>query len=347
MIRKYSDSIEKTPFFFIIARPRSGTTLLQTIFKAHPNVIMPHESAVILECYKQFKQVENWDNSKILELVDFLYQVRKFEGWKIRKENLIETLLDYSGTYSFETIIKIIYSHYDSFFKKEEIHIFGDKNPKYSKYPNELKKIFPNAMFVHIVRDYRDHILSMKKVKLLNSNLAVISDFWRKSQKKIFAFTEKYPDSIISFKYEDFVTEPEHCLKKICGFLNIDYVPSILHYSDKEEELKKTNENIRNMKDVFHENLFKPITADNVEKWKYEMTKAEIAKADFYVGKYAELSGYKRQVPRRTVSGLLSAFPGYLYLYSFYFTKNIIGLLPTKWRESTKRKILIKRPDQY
>jgi hypothetical protein len=38
------EKINNTPFFFIIGRSRSGTTLLMTMYDAHPNVIIPFES---------------------------------------------------------------------------------------------------------------------------------------------------------------------------------------------------------------------------------------------------------------------------------------------------------------
>ncbi len=37
------NKVKSLPFFFIIGRPRSGTTLLRTLFDVHPNVIIPLE----------------------------------------------------------------------------------------------------------------------------------------------------------------------------------------------------------------------------------------------------------------------------------------------------------------
>ena len=337
MIRKYPDNIQNTPFFFIIGRPRSGTTLIQTLFEAHPNVVIPPEAPILKQSYYRFNKVVEWKKEQLKQLVDFLFHDAKFKTWNISKAELLDSLLNYPDTLTIETIIKIIYCHYISVFPKDGVHIFGDKNPVYSQNPEKVLEIIPNAKIVHVVRDYRDHILSMQRVKLFNSNLALISDIWRRSQKRIFALMEKYPDSIISFKYEDFVKEPEQHLKMICRFLNIDYVPSVFNYKNKEEELKKAN--ALKISDVFHGNLFKPITADNVDKWKQQMTKRDIAKADFYVGKYAELSGYKRQNPRRTVAGFLIAFPGYLIAYSFHFINDLISIIPIKWRKTIRRKI--------
>ncbi len=345
MNRKYPDNIQNTPFFFIIGRPRSGTTLIQTLFEAHPNVAIPPEAPILKQSYYRFNKVVEWEKEQLKQLIDFLFYDEKFREWNISKDELLDSLLNYPDTLTFEVIIKIIYCHYISVFPKDGVQIFGDKNPRYSRNPEKIMEIIPNAKIVHVVRDYRDHILSMKRVKLLYSNLPLISDVWRESQKRIFALREKYPNSIISFKYENFVKEPEQHLKMICSFLNIDYVPSVLNYANKEKEVKKANE--LKDSDVFFGNLFKPINTDNVEKWKQQMTKRDIARADFYVGKYAELSGYKRQIPRRTVTVFLIAVPGYIIAYSFHFIIKLISIVPIKSRKKVRRKIFGRHLNQF
>ena len=38
------NKIKELPIFFIVGSPRSGTTMLRTIFDAHPNVSIPLEN---------------------------------------------------------------------------------------------------------------------------------------------------------------------------------------------------------------------------------------------------------------------------------------------------------------
>ncbi len=57
-------SIEKVrdiPMFFILGRPRTGSTLLRTLFDAHPNVIIPQEWPMLLLLHFQFGKVKCWD----------------------------------------------------------------------------------------------------------------------------------------------------------------------------------------------------------------------------------------------------------------------------------------------
>lgn len=339
------DNIKDIPLFLVIGRPRSGTTLIQTLLEAHPNVIIPPESQVVRQCYMRFKKVKKWQKEQLNQLVDFLYDDIKFREWKISRKELLNNLLDYPDPLDFGVIIRIIYFHYISVFPKKEILVFGDKNPTYSVNPEEILKIIPDVKIVHIVRDYRDHILSVQRVKLLNSNLALIANLWKNSQKKILSHIEKDPESIISFKYEDFVSNPEYYLKEVCKFLSIPFSQSILNYTQKEKEMKKEKAIVGN--DVFHGNLFKPISARNVEMWKTKMTKRDTMLADYFVGKYAELSGYKRQFSSRTILGFLRAIPGNLYTQMFRFVNFLILLVPIKWRKIVRRKILLRNSNTF
>ena len=55
-----SQKVEKIPVFFILGRPRSGTTLLRTLFDAHPNVATPVECAFIINMRQKYAKVTNW-----------------------------------------------------------------------------------------------------------------------------------------------------------------------------------------------------------------------------------------------------------------------------------------------
>ena len=68
------------PFFFILGRPRSGTTLLKTLFDAHPNVKIPPELPIFLPLYQKFKHVKTWDREHILSFVDHVFQPNVFNN---------------------------------------------------------------------------------------------------------------------------------------------------------------------------------------------------------------------------------------------------------------------------
>lgn len=328
---KIPDNIENTPFFFIIGRPRSGTTLLQTLFEAHPNVCIPPESAIIEEAHDRFKTICNWTSEELDEFIEFLFQVRRFEYWKINKEDLSTYLKSYTGEYTFNTLIKRVYINYKSVFDKEKIEIFGDKNPRYSRYPEKIIKIFPDAKCIHVVRDYRDHILSMQRVKLLKSYLPLIAFRWRRSQKKMIKLSKSFPESFYSIRYEDFVEKPEYYFEQICSFLQIQYSADIFNYRNQKEKFIK--ESKYQSDEEFHGNVFKPINANQVGKWEKEMVHIDVKKVDYFVGKYAELSGYRRKYVKFSVLDRLRFFPDVLITHTYLIGIEMILLIPVRLRK--------------
>ena len=48
------DNLNNIPFLFIVGRPRSGTTLLRTLFDAHSNVVIPPECQFVVNLYGKY-----------------------------------------------------------------------------------------------------------------------------------------------------------------------------------------------------------------------------------------------------------------------------------------------------
>ena len=116
------------PIFFIIARPRSGTTLLRTLFDRHSNVIIPLESPFMLRYYWKYRNVKNWTKENILAFYeditsedepDYL-NIRK---WTIDLEQLKKDLLAMEGEATYAELCRVVNASYQSLFPKGEIKI--------------------------------------------------------------------------------------------------------------------------------------------------------------------------------------------------------------------------------
>ena len=68
-------ALSSMPLFFIIGRPRSGTTLLRVLFEAHPHVLIPPESPFIISLYKKYGKVTTWDDRVIREFCEDLFLI--------------------------------------------------------------------------------------------------------------------------------------------------------------------------------------------------------------------------------------------------------------------------------
>ncbi|MEA3446045.1 MAG: sulfotransferase [Bacteroidota bacterium] len=335
--KQQGKNISDIPFFFIIGRPRSGTTLVQSILDAHPNVIIPGECPMILRLYLRYGHLKELNDNTIETLTEAIKELPKIENWPINFENVKQDLQNIKGKFDFQEIIKTIYLNFQSAFPKNEIFIFGDKNPPYSKYPKLLLKIFPDAKFLHIVRDHRDHYLSVKKAGLLNSLEPIIIYLWKRSVIRIDKLSRRYPKQFLNLNYEDFVTAPELHLKNICSFLNIPFEKEMMNFhKSKEKSLEQYKEK---KLEKAHTNLYSPIDASNTGKWKKELSETEVIIADYIAGKTATKAGYKRKYHnislKLKLNILLRLF--IIKLHSFFLL--IIKIFPAGIRKKINQKI--------
>jgi hypothetical protein len=298
-----TDDLSKIPIFFILGRPRSGTTLLTQLFNAHPNIRIAPEFPVMLFLYQRFKNVKKWDEDSIRSFVDHVFfyskfSLRRVENLKLDKEFIISELLKYKDTGSIQLFLKSINYYAYSVFNKEETLWIGDKNPIYSIYTNRFRKIFPEAKFICIIRDYRDNFISIKK--LAEKEIAVEAPVltlqiarWRYFVRLFLDCNRLFPGKYYILRYEDLVTEQEKTVRSLCEFLGITYDPSVFDFYKKKEEVSEIYSNTVWTK--FHENLLKPVNTGRMNTWQGKLTEPQVRMADQIAGKYADRLGYERQ----------------------------------------------------
>lgn len=317
------ESLDKIPLFFIIGRPRSGTTMLSTILDANKQTAMPVESKVIIFLYFKFRNVKIWNKKLLLTFYHSIFEQPKMETWTINKDQLKEDILQLGENATFQRLIKLIYLNYVSFFDKEAVSIIGDKNPGYSYVISHLKillQLFPDAKIIHLTRDYRDHYLSMSKIDFEGNHLSLVCYRWYYSFKQVRKLMKDKPEQYYFLRYEDLVQQPEKQMIAICNFLGINYHSSMLEYYKIKDKVLAVYPEEDVLK--YHSNLFQPISADFVGKWKHKLTKKQIELADSVVGNAGLDAGYERTLKHDKLKYKIFTLPDIIYcrLWLFYKT---------------------------
>jgi hypothetical protein len=287
-------SIIGIPFFLILGRPRSGTTLLRSLLDAHPNVIIPPEHSNMIHLFFRYqtKNARLTDKISAHFLKDF-YQAKTIRTqWKLNMDAIRNNLHALNGErFSFTDMIKTVYFGYQSVHPKENILAMGDKSPVNSLYARKINKVFSDSKFIHLVRDYRANLASMMKQDLFSPSASMILMQWKKSVHRIDRLAARYPGRYLTIRYEDFVTDPAKHFMKICDFLNIPYIPGVLDAEKRRKTVKSTyaSDFIR----VWQPDLDRNITSENIGKWQNELSEKLIRKADFIAGRTGMKFGYQ------------------------------------------------------
>jgi hypothetical protein len=309
----------EVPFFFILGRPRSGTTLLKTLFDAHPNVKIPMEMPVFLTLYQKFRHVKTWDKRNILSFIDHVFQPGSFSSLKIENLNIdrqifTDDLLKMENNCSLQDILIKLNEHSSSVFPKGEIRLVGDKNPVYSVYMNRLIKIFPKAWFVCIIRDYRDNYISLKNLQEVILEAPVLTlqiARWVYVTKLFLACQNKFPDRFYIIRYEDLVENPQESFRELCAFLSIPYDPVVFDFYRKKDDLMKTFPSPSIEK--IHQSLMEPVSTKRMGLWKTQLTDLEVKIADQIAGNTADAMGYSRKTTKFSMPVYLKSLPMAVY----------------------------------
>lgn len=309
----------KIPFFFIIGRPRSGTTLLRTLLDAHPNCNVPPEYPVITDIFHRFGAKSLWNASKSALFYNAFRKPQLFDFWKyeylnIQEQSLKNDLDSIPDNTPIIEILKLFYLHSASAFPKEEIRLLGDKNPVYALYTSMLMRWFPEAKFVFITRDYRDNFVSMRKFEFEAPNIAIQAYRWKYISRMMLRLEKNYPGRIYRIRHEDLASEPEATLQPLLQFLGLPWDNSILQFHEKAEKVAG-----QTGKDVFmkyHSSLMNPVNSDNVGLWRKVLTQKEIRIADYITRKIAPRMGYEPQGISIKTTDLISVwfFSAYAFL---------------------------------
>ena len=109
-----------------------------------------------------------------------------------------------------------------------------DGTPEYSFYICGLRKLFPDAMFIHIFRDVRTVVRSMLNFHRVAGTQLVADEeeayrYWLRTVSACIDAELAYgPKVVYRIRYADLVDNPESAMRSLLGFLGEPYAASCL-----------------------------------------------------------------------------------------------------------------------
>jgi len=284
----------KEPPFFILGVQRSGTTLLRLMLNSHSRIAIPEEATFLRPLLTKDNAKGVLNSQDISKICNYLNKSPHFSLWNYDKSELFEFLQKHEEI-SLNNLIEAIYV---SYLRSERKGAWGDKTPSLFRNIDLLYKLFPNAKFIHIVRDARDIFLSWRKMDPTKGNPSVVAMEWEYKCHKIEKFLNRIPEANrLRLRYEDLLGEPENTLKHLCNFLAFEYEPQMLSFH------KKSKFYIGN----HHSDLiFRPIDKSNKQKWKKQLSVKETKIITILAQRYLKEYDYEMFSEKSNVQDYLS-----------------------------------------
>ncbi len=274
---------------FVIGIGRSGTTLLTNILNEHSGVIAPPEQNFLLPFLNRFNGKDHLSDRDIDAYVKYMWtRDRDYkELWGLDAKELKKVLKN--GERDFESVFMNTIRFYCP--EKEEA-ILVDKNPFYTLNLKLIKKTFPNAKFIALIRDFRDRHVSVEKHYGGSIVSTVVrSSLWSRFNQEILNLKNENEDQCHIIRYEDMVLESEASIREVCEFLNIGFKIEMLTQKKRRMIVKEEGE-VQVAMNEMHKQSFEPISSLKIGQWKEKLSDGVMREITFFNGEMAEKLGY-------------------------------------------------------
>ncbi|MAT71684.1 MAG: hypothetical protein CMJ58_19430 [Planctomycetaceae bacterium] len=238
---------------FIVGVGRSGTSLLQSMLHAHPQIRFLPETGFFRR-YVADRRPRRWSPERLQETLatDQQFQRAGIEPQDAAREGAWGLYLQMRKSAAGASPPRYV----------------GDKDPRSIECLPEVKRRFPDAIVIHVMRDPRDVLLSRMKAKWSAGRpwwvhpLIYRSQFRRGRIDGARLFGEQW----IELKYETLIAQPRSTLERLCEQLSLAYHPDMLAFSQAAQELVARDEL------SWKKETLGQLLADNAGKWRRELT---------------------------------------------------------------------------
>ncbi len=231
-MRSWSDrqaeiaELAKRQLFFVGGAPRSGTTWVQHILDSHPDVSCRGEGHFLQFLATPLGNAMQWRRKELEAKNRALF--KETSGYPLPAADDFEFLVG--------SAVLLALSQQCG---ERSYRAIGEKTPENAFYFPNLKRIFPAAKFIGVVRDPRDTLTSawhlVHKPDRPEDEAAAMIAFIRRSVGAVGDFARtmlehrvRYPCDVTIVTYEDLQRSPELVLAGMFRFLGVTDAPDVL-----------------------------------------------------------------------------------------------------------------------
>jgi hypothetical protein len=114
---------------------------------------------------------------------------------------------------------------------------WADKSPEYALHMDFIARVFPEAQFVHVIRDARDVAVSHRKRFGYRSSVAVAFKWPRYIRAARSAAETLGPQRYHEVRYEQLVTDMESTIRNLLSFLGEEWEPQVLEFDKQPHDI--------------------------------------------------------------------------------------------------------------
>ncbi len=261
---------------FIVGSGRSGTTITASLLNHLPGIQIAKETGFIGQNLSRLRDISSPNALATL--------IREINSWL--KSNLWENMASVDGFHSFcrqygieggRALIHYIWQ-LDSPTPWHELSFIGDNTPLYVMAIPAIQELMPEARFIHMVRDPRDVVCSICRMRFGADELVTAAMEWHLYLGCWLMAERIVPaDRRIECRYEDLCTTPEQTFTALAEFVNRSAAEAAAALAKHASGDSKSTTGFEKIAAVAHHTrLNEPLSPGRVGRYKSELTLAQI-----------------------------------------------------------------------
>jgi hypothetical protein len=263
---------------------------------AHPDIAIPPENRFLLELYdrrEEFGDLRERHNRR--KVARFIVRRRrsKLRDYGLDPDDTFRRIVGDAGTIG--SAAAVVFRGYSARFGKRR---WGDKRPAYIQRLGVVLRMFPDAQVIHLVRDGRDCVSSLKHMPWWQGGSIVALRTWRTAIIKGRRARARLPaGSYAEVRYEDLVAAPERELRRLCAFLGEEFDEAMLapqRLSDVAVPERK----------VWHARTAEAVNDAAMQRWRRDLEPWELDLFEFVAARQLRRHGYALSRGRRPLPPL-------------------------------------------
>ncbi len=280
------------PFVFLLGCPRSGTTLLRRMVDAHPQIAIVPEIRWLASTFAHREQLTR-EGMVTPAFLNQLKNLGRFSHLPISAQELASF---HERSISYADFMSLLFDRYG---ENKGQALVGQKNADHAVAMDiqTLHTLWPEAKFVHLIRDGRDVCLSVLNWRIKEKVARLFSN-WNSSPVANVALWWEWqirsgreggrtldPQQYRELRYEFMVAHPDEACAQLCDFMDIPYDDRMVRFYEGSNPGQKAKQ------------AWVPATTGRRD-WQSQMSPEDLEQFEAVAGDLLDELGYPRGTDR-------------------------------------------------
>jgi len=246
---------------------KSGTSLLRAMLSRHTNIAGGLETFWFNLDFEGMAQkdqaVRHWDGTRIEPLERHIARLADY--FDLDKTGVTELARNCDCA---EKFIDLFMNEYAASIGKKR---WVEKTPANILHMGRIFDCWPDAIFIHMIRDPRDVYSSNVTGTGKWNDIEIFARMWIKF---IAAYTDAKDTipahSVMELRYEDLALDPSKTMRNLLDFINEPWEEAVSRFDGKPEDFEKVRKFTGKSSGTLAR-LSKPLLKDRIGAWKNEL----------------------------------------------------------------------------